>query len=471
MLKNKNNKKNPFKYKLNNYRFKKIKRGHLITTDHGSFLHLTDSEFRRLKKEDFNKNLFKKLENKGIIITDKNENQIIKDLRLRYSFLFRGTGLHIIMLTQRCNMKCSYCYISSKNLETKGTDLNKKTAKKIIDFIFQCPTKDIIIEFQGGEPLLKVNIIKFIVNYAKKINKKHNKNLNFTTNTNMESMDNDLLKYLVNEKISFGTSLDGPKSLHNHNRKSLNNKNYDTIVFWKKKLNGSKFNLQALITITKESLKYPKEIIDEYLTLGFSGIHLRFSEILGYTKDNWDKIGYTAEEFIEFWKKSLDYIIQINKKGTYFEERTIKIILHKILEKYDPEYLDLMSPCGAGIGQLFYDYKGDIFSCTSGREADPDVFKLGNVNKNTYAQVLTSKSSCAIINSSINDSYLCDMCVYKPYCGLCPAGAYAEEKTLISKIPTDRMCKINKSHFDYFFEKFLFDQKAREVFLSWHKNR
>ena len=46
-------------------------------------------------------------------------------------------------------------------------------------------------------------------------------------------------------------------------------------------------------------------------------------------------------------------------------------------------YMELRSPCGAGVGQLAYYADGDIFTCDEGRmlhEMGQSTFRLGNVN-------------------------------------------------------------------------------------------
>jgi radical SAM protein with 4Fe4S-binding SPASM domain len=96
-----------------------------------------------------------------------------------------------------------------------------------------------------------------------------------------------------------------------------------------------------------------------------------------------------------------------------------------------------------------------------------DIFKIGNVKENSYKEVLTSDSSCAIIASSINDVYICDACAYKPYCGLCPVCNYAEQGGIIAKIAQTNRCKIFKAQFTYIFDKLVNNKEAEKIFLDW----
>ncbi|MCK5107787.1 MAG: SPASM domain-containing protein, partial [Nanoarchaeota archaeon] len=212
-----------------------------------------------------------------------------------------------------------------------------------------------------------------------------------------------------------------------------------------------------------------KEIIDEYIKFGFTSLQIKYMNPLGFAKHTKNKIGYSVEEFIEFWKKSADYIIKLNKDGVNMSVRYIRLILLKILTEYDPGFLDFRSPCGAVSGQIAYNHKGQIFCCDEGREND--MFKIGNVKGEKYKDLIMKPKCQQIISASINENYLCDNCVYKPWCGLCPVVAYAEQGNIIPKIATFSKCKIHKAQFDYVFEKLLFDKEVREIFISWIKEK
>ena len=134
------------------------------------------------------------------------------------------------------------------------------------------------------------------------------------------------------------------------------------------------------------------------------------------------------------------------------KESTCEIIDQKILTGKDPSYTEMMSPCGAGIVQLLYNYNGDIYTCDEARMIGSDLFLLGSVKKNKYKEVLTSDNMCAVLAASVNDTKYCDSCAYKPFCGLCPVCSYAETGNIISS-GNHRRCRIYKSQFDFVFDK------------------
>ncbi|MBN2457692.1 His-Xaa-Ser system radical SAM maturase HxsB [Candidatus Woesearchaeota archaeon] len=461
-------------YIVNYFRYKDTGKGVLATTDHGSWIVLNKDEFRQLEEGSItDKALFEKLEDKGFLVTEGNKERIKDDYRKRFYFLKTGPSLHIIVTTLRCNQKCIYCQTSSTGKDNKGFDMDEETAKKTVDFIFNTPSESINIEYQGGEPLLNFRIIRLITDYARELNRKKKKRLGFSLVTNLTLMTDEILDYCIANRIFICTSLDGPKDIHDKNR-WFEGSSHELVCSWIKKINDEYekreidyTRMNALITVTKATLSKPKEVVDEYVRLGLSSIHLRFLTKLGYAKKNRKEIEYDAGEFISFWKRAVDHIIELNRKGNYFTERSIMIILRKILQKSDPNYLDMRSPCGAVIGQLAYNYNGDIYSCDEGRMLSDDTFMIGNVMTDTYKKVMLSPESCAIVASSINDSQICDYCVYKPYCGLCPVCNYAEQGSTIGIVPMTTFCKVYKAQFDYVFEKYNNDKDAKEIFDSW----
>jgi len=329
------------------------------------------------------------------------------------------------------------------------------------------PNPHLTIEFQGGEPLLNWEILKYICKYAQELNKTKKKDLIFTVVTNLELMDDEKLKFLIDNKVEICTSLDGPKELHDNNRPTISGiSSHDNAVKWMEKYNTEKKQMGALVTVSRESLKYPKEIVDEYKKCGFHNIHLRHLNYLGKAMGTWKDIGYTAEEFIEFWKKGIDYIIELNKKGEFFSERMVRIIVEKVINKREPGYLDLMSPCGAIIGQIAYNYDGKIYTCDEARTMNEDIFQIGDENSKSIKDITQQEKSIQMISSTSNDGYYCDYCAYKPYCGVCPVCNYQETGSLLSDVLRSSRCKVFMAMFDYIFEK-LQDPEARKVLESW----
>jgi len=466
------------------FRFKKLKNKYLLTNDVGEYLFLTEKEFgdflnNNLKKD---KEPYLSLKEKNFLKNELNLTGLANRYRSKKSFLQGGPSLHIVVVTLRCNHKCVYCHASAQTMEKEGYDMSEKTAKEVIEKIFQTTSHFVAIEFQGGEPLVNWPIVKYIIEESYERNKKAKKDLEIRLVSNFSLMDEKKFKYLLDKKVGLCLSLDGPEKIHNRNRILIGDKagSYYYTAKWVRKFfklyprlikKGYIFKMGVAITVSRFSLPYYKQMVDEYLKLGFDDIYLRPLNPFGFTKKHFKKIGYSAGEYIKFYRNALNYIIDLNlKKKKKIRERMAQTFLTKILTEKDPNHLDFRSPCGAGIGQLAYNYNGDIYTCDEGRMLsmmDDKSFYLGNVQNSKYQDIIGNpvvRTMC--LASCLEGLPYCENCAYNPYCGVCPIYNYSEQGNIFGQMPTNERCQINMAILDFLFEK-LEDKKIKSILESW----
>ena len=466
--------------KLAPFRFKKLGRDYLVTNEVGDYVFLAPKDFNNYLQGKLNKetSLYKELSQKNFIGGEIKTERLIEKYKQRNQFLFQpGPSLHIIVVTLRCNHQCLYCQASSCGPGGKDKDLDLETAKKIVDLIFQSCNPFLAIEFQGGEPLLNWPAVEFIIDYALKKNKKEKRSLELRLVSNFSLLDEQKMNYLFKKGVIFCTSLDGPEKLHNKNRIFLEGNSHQITIKWLKKILKiyKKYYIYqpgAITTVTRFSFPYWKEIINEYLKLGVDNIFIRPLTPLGMARRTWQKIGYSPSEFLEFYKKSLDCILKFNlEKKVRFREITATTMAAKILTKKEPNYFELRSPCGAGIGQILYNYDGKIYTCDEGRMLGEETFCLGDIGKISYNDVISHPTLKAICLASCFDNLACDSCVYKPYCGTCPVLNYAEFGNIFPQLPNSSRCQIYQGIFDYLFKKIKENDKIKAILKEWSTSR
>ena len=383
------------------------------------------------------------------------------------SYLFSSTSLHIFVLTSACNMKCVYCQAQNGRSVPTGM-MSKEIAKKAVDIALSSPETYLSFEFQGGEPLLNFEIIKYIVKYTK--SQKRKKIVEFNIVSNLTLMTEEIAEFVKEHNIGISTSLDGDEALHNKNRMFRNNiGTYSSVINGMNILKKHNINFGAIQTTTRNSLNKGKAIVDKYVELGLTNVFIRNLTPLGCAFNSWNEIGYKTDEFVEFYKECFNYILQLNMQGIQLKEGTASIMLSKIFSGIPINYMELRSPCGAGVGQIAYYYDGNIYTCDEGRmlaEMGDDSFKLGNVD-NLYSELINSNNCKAACISSVLESLpnCCD-CVYNPYCGTCPVVNLALSKDIFNKEPNDYKCKIYKGIYDTIFTA-LQDNKKVEILKTW----
>lgn len=472
---------------LANFRFTKIAGKYLLTTDTGRWIFLEIEEFEKFLEGKLKKNtpIYEKLSKGGFIKAKKTEiaEYASKYLKLNAS-LAQGPSLFIFVLTLQCNHRCLYCQVTPEKEGAKGFDMSREVAKKSVDLAFRTPSKHVSIEFQGGEPLLNWPVLQYIVKYAKALNKTEKKQLKISLISNMTLLDEKKLAFLLKEGVSLACSFDGPDYVHNKNRIYLdkrggsykpfieNLKKTQKAIRQKREKNKNVFvdKLNAVLTTTKFSLPYPKEIVNEYIARGFDNIFIRPLSPFGLQRKTIDVIGYSAEEFIKFYEEALGYILELNLAGTFFVERNAALALKRILNYSDASYYEMRSPCGAGIGQMAFDYNGNIYTCDEGRMAERmgyDNFKLGAVFGDKYDEIVDNEVTRTMcLGSSLDNQAGCNDCVYRPYCGICPLANFIEYGTIFPQVLNTDKHKINKALFDYIFTK-ISDEKYKKIFESW----
>ncbi len=454
------------KYIPNMIRTRKMREGILLVADQGGWTYLTKESYKKFLRHELDEKLEKILEETGIILTEENIKKVMETTLSKKKFLDYPTGLHIVLPTLRCNHQCIYCHSASRIGKEGEYDMTIETARKTVDFIFSTKAKSLKIEYQGGDALLNKKALKEFFYYGTKKAKETGKKVKFSLVTNTTLLDQEMINWIKENKIGLTTSLDGPKEVHDKNRQYIGGAGtYDDVVKNIKRCKEQGINIGALMVTTRHSLTKAKEIIDEYIRLGFRSIQLKYIDKIGFAEEQWKEAGYTAEEYLKFWKEAMEYIIQKNKEGTRIIERITQIFLRKIITPKDPGFLDLRNPCGIALGQIAYNYNGDIYSCDEGRGFD--IFKLGNVYKTTFEEYSKSKQTQALVEASILETQYCDTCVYKPYCGQCPVLNYAEQRNLIPKLAKSNRCKVLKAQFDWIFDKLIFDKEARNILTSW----
>ena len=460
------------------FRFHRVNDRVLLTNMVGEHLFLAPDEFDEIAEDRLpaDSGLVRKLRAKQMIRQpgDRAPLELLAlKTRTKYRRLPSFTGLHMFVVSLRCEHSCPYCQVSRQSSDRTRYDMSHETALASLDLTFRSPSPQLKIEFQGGEPLLNFDLVRAIVLEAERLNEEHHRELVFVIATNLALLDDEILDFCGDHHIYISTSLDGPADLHNKNRPRPGRNSWQLAVQGITRVRETlgRDRVAALMTTTKASLDRPREIIDTYVEQGFNEIFLRPLSPYGFAVKTKSFSAYDTERWLDFYREGLDYILELNAQGIDFAERYASIVLKKILTNDDPGYVDLTSPAGIGIGALVYNYDGDVYASDEGRmlaEMGDQAFRLGNVHQDSYADLILSEALLEPLEQSFAlSSPMCSDCAFEPYCGADPVYHYATTGDFVGRKPLSGFCRRNMAISQLLLTRYEADPDVRAIFLDW----
>jgi uncharacterized protein len=362
--------------------------------------------------------------------------------RTKKSFLEGFTKLHIFVTTLRCDQSCPYCQVSRQGSEADPTvyDMPKEVLESSVRLMLSSPAPHVTMEFQGGEPLVNFDLLQEAVHLTRELNTGLGKSIDFVLCSNLTLLEDRHLDWCLANDVVISTSLDGPAEIHNRNRPFGKGGGTHAAVVRNIRRAQEALGRQAvsaLMTTTRESLRAPRAIVNEYLGLDLGSIFIRELNPYGFAVKSAPAIGYDTQDFLKFYTSILDYILAINRQGRTFSEAYAAMVLTKILTPWPIGFVDLQSPSGAGIGVCVYNYDGDVYASDESRmlaEIGDCTFRLGNVIENTYEEIFFGETMQAIAAASCNEALAgCADCAFQAYCGADPVRNYRLQEDMFGR--------------------------------------
>ncbi|MGX8702538.1 thioether cross-link-forming SCIFF peptide maturase [Caproiciproducens sp.] len=318
-----------------------------------------------------------------------------------------------------CNLRCEYCFAAKGDFGRGRMLMPFAVGKRAIDFLIERSEgrHNLEVDFFGGEPLMNFEVVKQIVNYARSIEKEHNKNFRFTITTNGILLTDDKIDFINREMSNCVLSLDGRKSVNDLLRvRADGTGSYDTIVPKFQKLVASRGDKDyyARGTFTKHNLDFTNDVL-HMAELGFEQISVEpvVSDV---------KLDYSIREedlprVFEEYERLANTIIDRKKAGKGFN------FFHFMLDlDQGPCAIKRLRGCGCGNEYIAVTPEGDIFPCH--QFVGDESFKMGNVMDGTLNTDM--KHSFALAN--IYSKPECRNCWAKFYCsGGCNANSQQYE--------------------------------------------
>ncbi len=259
----------------------------------------------------------------------------MENLRVKYITL---------IMTEHCNLQCSYCYEHYKSSSILGFEKAKQIMLNEINASDNFDEVD--FDFFGGEPFLEFDTIKQLVAYFK--NKKFNKIIRFSASTNGTILSKEIKKWLIDNRDVFTVSLsfDGTRDMQNMNRSN----SFDLIDtdFFANKINNG---VGLKMTISQETLNTLSDGVIYCHSLGFQHIACTLACGIDWSnEDNYDILKTELNKLVDY------YINHPDIKPCSLLNYHIENVAYPV-NGYAQKY------CGAGTRLKVYDTQGEAHPC------------------------------------------------------------------------------------------------------------
>ena len=338
--------------------------------------------------------------------------------KLAYEFknnsnVIKALCLHV---AHTCNLNCSYCFASQGKYKGDRALMSFETGKRAFDFLIENSgtRHNLEVDFFGGEPLMNWDVVVKLVEYARSIEKQHNKNFRFTLTTNGVLLDDEKIDFLNENMSNVVLSLDGRPEIHDHFRKDYSGKgSYDAIVPKFKRLvekrGGKNYYMRG--TFTHNNVDFTNDIF-HMADLGFK--ELSMEPVVCPPGDPYALTKEDLPKLFEQYEILAKEMLKRKKEGNGFT------FYHYMLDlKNGPCIYKRITGCGSGTEYMAVTPWGELFPCH--QFVGDEKYSLGNIwdgVKNTAVQDEFRKCNAYARPE-------CKDCWARLYCsGGCAANAY-----------------------------------------------
>lgn len=372
-----------------------------------------------------------------------------------------GEGLTTLILNVNtgCNLSCTYCYKEDLTAPADGDLMDIETAKRSVELLIEQAKsgEPVNLVFFGGEPLTNMRLIRETVAYAEDKAADAGVVVDFTLTTNATLLTDEIIDFLDHHHFGLTVSMDGPKALHDRNRKTVGGKGtYDVVAR----------NVRRLLS------KYRSRPVGARVTLtpGVIDVHAIHDHLVGEL--GFHEVGFSPatagdNEIFNLNEQELAEVFDGMKAlGRLYMEGALRGLnigfsnLHQLMTDLHEGTRKLI-PCGAGVGMLAVDKEGKFNLCH--RFTGSKVPTFGDVD-NGLDQVALSK----FVNDAQDRTDTgCATCRIR---NLCSGGCYHESYARYGDPlhPTYHYCDLMRDWVDFGLEVYTRIASENPEFFANH---
>lgn len=334
-------------------------------------------------------------------------------------------NMFIIGITERCNLRCTYCCYSGQyknNRSHSPQGMTNEDIDKIFDFIQKSTLqKPINVSFYGGEPLLKFPLIQYAADKGRHI---YGEYINFSITTNATLLSPEKIDWLIENDFDINISLDGTQTVHDKYRVYPNGKGsfddvYQALKYIKKNHSFQQYMISIQLTLASyndiEEIAewwHSDPILSDYEPGNIHGLAPNFS--MGVEKVDYEKVKSLYSHLLDVYEQHPEWSVLkvlFDECIAYWKTRPIMDIDRPIP----------MSTCMPINTKLYIDANKNIGVC----EKIADKYRIGSIHTGIDWQ----KANVIVQDYYNKRIYRCKNCPIIGMCNLClTAVEYTDEQ-------------------------------------------
>lgn len=356
----------------------------------------------------------------------------------RDSYAFEGDRLGRLsfVTTERCNLKCKYCFAESGTYNSVTHQImSAETMRNAFIYVCEKYKKGVnLVHFFGGEPMIGIKSIIEFIKWCKFFCEDNEIVLpNYSIVTNGTIMSDDIYRFLDEYHVNIVVSIDGNKKMNDYARISDDFTSvHDVICKNMHSINNKKRNFKIGCETTLNKIHISsyekgnvKEWLDELCALGFNYATIGVAE----TPVEDCKILDEDKAVLQgIEREVIDYFFDRYKNNNDFISVEIMSLIRQMAQKKKS------LTCGAGYNSITVMPDGKVLPCY--QFYHDDRFVMGNVNECEDENFVNVRE--VFKKNYMDDTEECQKCWLKNQCTIHCKGFSYNSKGKLNSIAKTR---------------------------------